>query len=194
MVYYSEKYAKKQKADRDAMIARATDLIAHPEKYDRVTARGSASYVVNIAYDKTTGEVITSRSMYLDLDKIADEEKYDGYYSIVTSELNMSDLEMREIYRGRPIYVRLNEHIDAHFATCYMALVLIRLLEVKLGHAFPTGRILASLKSYNCTHIGKNEWQFTYYDEILEACSKAFGIELNNKYLEQLAIRRLLKY
>ena len=43
MVYYSEKYAKKQKADRDAMIARAKDLIKFPKKYDRVTSKGSAS-------------------------------------------------------------------------------------------------------------------------------------------------------
>ena len=58
MVYYSEKYAKKQRADREAMIARANDLIKHPKKYDRVTAKGSAAYVKNIAFDKTTGEII----------------------------------------------------------------------------------------------------------------------------------------
>jgi hypothetical protein len=54
MVYYSEKYAKKQRADREAMIARANDLIKYPKKYDRVTAKGSAAYVKNIAFDKTT--------------------------------------------------------------------------------------------------------------------------------------------
>ena len=66
--------------------------------------------------------------MSLDMDKIKEEEKYDGYYSIVTSELEMDDMQMREVYRGltriedsfkvtktffeaRPVYVRLNEHI-----------------------------------------------------------------------------------
>ena len=49
MVYYSEKYAKKQKADRDVMVARANDLINHPKKYDRVTAKGSSAYV-NLYY------------------------------------------------------------------------------------------------------------------------------------------------
>ena len=211
MAYYSEKYAKKQKADRDAMIARAKDLIQHPKKYDRVSAKGSSSYILNIAFDKTTGEVVEGKELILDLDKIAEEEKYDGYYSIVTSELNMSDLEIRNIYRGliriedtfkvtksyletRPVYVWLNEHIDAHFATCYMALVLIRLLEIKLNNAFPVGKILESLKNYNCTHIGRNEWQFTYYDEILDACSKAFDTKLNVKYRKQQDVKRLLKY
>ena len=100
MSYYSEKYAKKQKHDRDIMVARAQDLIAHPKKYDHITAAGSGAYVQNIAFNKTTGEIIEGRELILDTEKIAEEEKYDGYYSIVTSELKMSDHEMREIYRG----------------------------------------------------------------------------------------------
>ena len=131
MVYYSEKYAKKQKADRDAMIARANDLIKYPKKYDRVTSKGSASYVKNIAFDKSTGEIIEGRSLELDIEKIREEEKYDGYYSIVTSELKMADEEMRRVYRGlakiedsfkitktffesRPVYVRTNDHIASN--------------------------------------------------------------------------------
>ena len=211
MVYYSEKYARKQKADRDAMIARAKDIIEHPKKYDRVTAKGSASYVQNISFSKDTGEIVSGKKLILDTKKIAEEEKYDGYYSIVTSELKMSDTEMRNVYRGlakiedsfkvtktyfesRPVYVRTNEHIDAHFATCFLALVLMRLLEKVLGDSFPTGRILESLKSYNCTHLDTNTWQFTYYDDILDACQERFGLSLDKKYKTQQEIQRLLKY
>lgn len=211
MAYYSEKYAKKQKADRDAMVARAKDLIKHPQKYDRINSKGSASYVKNIAFDKTTGEIVDGKNLSLDEEKIAEEEKYDGYYAIVTSELDMSDEEMRRTYRGlakiedsfkvtktcfesRPVYVHTTDHIDAHFATCFLALVLIRLLEHKLGHAFPVGRILASIKKYNCTHLDTNHWQFTYFDEILKACGETFDMELNKKYRTQQEIQRLLRY
>ena len=211
MVYYSEKYAKKQKADRDAMIARAKDLIKYPKKYDRITSKGSAAYVKNIAFDKSTGEIVEGKELELDIEKIMEEEKYDGYYSIVTSELEMSDEKMREVYRGlariedsfkvtktcfesRPVYVRTNKHIDAHFATCFLSLVLIRLLEHKLGHAFPLPRVLDSLKKYNCTHIDLNRWQFTYYDEIMDACGKAFQMQLGFKYKTQQEIQRLLRY
>lgn len=211
MCYYSEKYAKKQKADREAMIARAKDLISHPRKYDRITAKGSASYVKNIAFDKNTGEIIDGKNLLLDEEKILEEEKYDGYYAIVTSELEMSDEEIRRTYRGlariedsfkvtktcfesRPVYVRTNDHIDAHFATCFLALVLIRLLEHKLDHAFPTGKILDSIKKYNCTHLEANNWQFTYYDDILAACSKTFDMKLDLKYRTQQEIQRLLRY
>ena len=211
MVYYSEKYAKKQKADRDAMVARARDIIEHPKKYDRITAKGSASYVQNISFSKETGEIADGKVLTLDSAKIEEEEKYDGYYSIVTSELEMSDEEMRNIYRGlakiedsfkvtktyfesRPVYVRTNEHIDAHFATCFLALVLMRLLEIKLERKYPVGRIISSLKKYTCVHLDSNTWQFTYYDEVIKACQEVFDVNLDSKYRTQQEIQRLLKY
>lgn len=100
MVYYSARYVKKQKADRTAMIARAQDLIRYPKKYDRVTSKGSAAYVKNVAFDTNTGEIIEGKNLELDTDKIREEEKYDGYYAIVTSELDMNDHDMRKVYRG----------------------------------------------------------------------------------------------
>ena len=211
MVYYSEKYAKKQKADREVMIERAKDLIKHPKKYDRVTSAGSAAYILNIAFDKSTGEIVDGKNLELNLTKIREEAKYDGYYSIVTSELNMSDFEMRDVYHGlskieetfkisktefssRPIFVRTNEHIDAHFATCFTSLVLIRLLQAKLGNRYPAGKIIESLKKYCCVPLDANNYKFTYFDEILKTCGNAFDLELDNRYRTRQQIQRILKY
>ena len=211
MVYYSEKYAKKQKADRDIMVARAEDLVAHPKKYDKVTSAGSAAYIKNISFNKETGEIVDGSDLSVDREKIAEDEKYDGYYSIVTSELEMSDHEMRDVYRGlarieetfkisksefsaRPVYVKTNDHIDAHFSTCFVALVLIRLLQAKLGNEYPVGRILDSLRKYSCTKIDTNQYQFVHYDEILDKIAGVFSLELNRKYRTQEQMRRLLRY
>lgn len=211
MVYYSEKYAKKQKADREVMIERAKDLIKHPKKYDRVTSAGSAAYILNIAFDKSTGEIVDGKNLELNLTKIREEAKYDGYYSIVTSELNMSDFEMRDVYHGlskieetfkisktefssRPIFVRTHEHIDAHFATCFTSLVLIRLLQAKLGNRYPAGKIIESLKKYCCVPLDANNYKFTYFDEILKTCGNAFNLELDNRYRTRQQIQRILKY
>ena len=211
MAYYSEKYAKKQKRDREVMIARAKDLISHPKKYDKITAAGSSAYVQNIAFDKSTGEIVEGRELVLDKEKIAEEEKYDGYYSIVTSELKMSDHEIRDTYRGlarieetfkisksefesRPVFVWTNEHIEGHFATCFTALVLIRLLQTKLGSRYSIGKTIESLRKYICVQIDTTLYQFVYYDEILEEFGKIFGLELNNRYRSRDQIRRLLKY
>ena len=211
MVYYSEKYAKKKKADREVMIERAKDLIKHPKKYDRITSAGSAAYILNIAFDKSTGEIVDGKNLELNLTKIREEAKYDGYYSIVTSELNMSDFEMRDVYHGlskieetfkisktefssRPIFVRTNEHIDAHFATCFTSLVLIRLLQAKLGNRYPAGKIIGSLKKYCCVPLDANNYKFTYFDEILKTCGNAFDLELDNRYRTRQQIQRILKY
>lgn len=211
MAYYSEKYAKKQKADREVMIQRAKDLIKHPKKYDKVTSAGSAAYVLNVSFSKDTGEIIEGKALELDLEKIKEEEKYDGYYSIVTSELTMSDREMREIYRGlsriedtfkisksefdsRPVFVWTNDHIDAHFTTCFTALVLIRLLQAKLDNKYPVGRIIKSLKDYCCIPLDMNNYQFTYFDEILQSIGKEFDMSLDNKYRTRQEIQRLLRY
>ena len=211
MVYYSEKYAKKQRADRDVMIRRAEDLISHPKKYDKITSAGSAAYIQNISFDKSTGEITSGKSLTLNLEKIEEEKKYDGYYSIVTSELDMPDLEIREIYRGliriedtfkisksefssRPVFVRTNDHIDAHFATCFTALVLIRLLQAKLENKYPVGKMIDSLKKYCCVSLDTSNYQFTYYDEIIEACGNAFDMEFDNKYRTRQQIQHLLRY
>jgi transposase len=211
MAYYSEKYAKKQQYDREIMVSRAKDLIKNPKKYDRITSAGSAAYVQNITFDKKTGEIIDGKELSLNTAKIEEDAKYDGYYSIVTSELNMSNYEMRETYRGlsrieetfkisksdfdsRPVFVRTNEHIDAHFATCFTALVLIRILQTKLENKYPVGKILKALRKYSCFQIDANTYQFVYFDKILRDCEKIFGIELNNKYRNRLQIRRILKY
>lgn len=211
MVYYSAKYAKKQKHDREVMVQRAKDLIDHPQKYSKVTAAGSAAYVQNLSFSKATGEIVEGKLLKLDEKKIQEESKYDGYYAIVTSELDMSDLEMREVYRGlakiedtfkisktefdaRPVFLSTNNHIDAHFTTCFTALVLIRLLQTKLDNRFPVGRILHSLRSYNCTSLDDNRFKFVYFDEILQACEDVFGIELSGKYQTRNQIRRMLRY
>lgn len=209
MVYYSKKYAAKQREARNKIIERANDLIKHPGKYDRLAASGTSGYVINLTYDKDG--VIIDKDLRLDVDKIAEEEKYDGYYSIVTSELNMSDVEIRNIYRGlikiedtfkvtkseldtRPIHVRTNAHIEGHFTTCYAALVLIRLLESRLGNKYPTAKVLESIRKYQCAHIDKNHYQFFYYDEILENIGRSLEIDLSKKYKTANEIRRLLKY
>lgn len=211
MVYYSEKYAKKQRADREVMIQRAKDLIKSPKKYDKITSAGSAAYILNISFNKSTGEIVEGKNLELNLEKIEEEKKYDGYYSIVTSELNMSDLEIREVYRGliniedtfkisktefdsRPVFVRTNDHIDAHFTTCFTALVLIRLLQTKLKNKHPVGAIISALKNYCCVPLDTNTYQLTYYDKILESCAEVFDMELNNKYRTRQQIQRLLRY
>ena len=134
-----------------------------------------------------------------------------GYYSIVTSELNMSDIEIRKIYKGlsrieetfritkseldtRPIHVTTNEHIESHFTTCFAAITLLRLLEISLGNKYPAPQIIESLRQFNCVNISSNIYRMTYTNEILKQCGALHDIDTGKKHRTKEEIRRILKY
>ena len=208
MVYYSEKYARKQKKDRELVIAKANDLIKNPGRYTRATSVGAAGYINNYDYDKKTGEII-AKELSLNTEKIQEEEKLDGYYSIVTIELNMSDKEIRDAYKGlwkieesfkitkstleaRPVYVWTKEHIEAHFLTCFVSLVILRLLEHKTERKYSSKKIINSLKQYNCSNLKYDIYYFNYRDEIIKTIEKIFNVNLNNKYNKLSEIKKIL--
>ena len=208
MVYYSEKYARKQKKERDLVIAKAKDLIENPGRYTRATSIGAAGYINNYDYDKKTGEII-AKDLSLNLDKINEEEKFDGYYSIVTSELNMSDKEIRDTYKGlwrieesfkitkstletRPVYVWTKEHIEAHFLTCFVSLVILRLLEQKIDKKYSSEKIIDSLKKYNIRKQIANYYQVIDYNIVIDDLSNLFNIDLTNSLLTKKNIQNLL--
>lgn len=211
MVYYSPKYAKKQKKDRERIVAKAKDMIANPERYTRATSVGAAGYVNNIKFVKETGEIPDGLALSLNLEKIIEEEKYDGYYSIVTSEKHLSDQEIRNIYKGlweieesfkiiksefkaRPIYVRKDAHIEAHFLICFVSLIIIRLLERKLSQKYTIKQIRNSLISYSCSYIEQNYYLFDYRDDVIKEIESVFGLDFSKKIMSLSEIKKILKY
>lgn len=211
MVYYSQNYADKQRRDRNQMIERAKDIIAHPNKYDKITAKGAKSYINNIKFVKSTGEVAEGLDLSLKLDKIKEEELYDGYYSIVTSELNMTDDELRKKYRGlskiedtfkitkselesRPVYVWTKEHIESHFLTCFVSLVILRLLEKKTNNKYSISKMIESMKKFKAMIRTENIYKLFGYDSILNELCSTFDIFDFKKNMKREKIRKLLKY
>lgn len=211
MVYYSEKYARKQKKEREKAIAKAKDLIANPGQYSRSTSIGAAGYVKNIRFLKETGEIPDGHELLLNEDRIRQEEQYDGYYSIVTSEKHLSDAEIRSIYKGlweieesfrilkgefkaRPVYLKKDEHVDAHFLICFVALVIMRVLEQMLDKKFTVKQIRNSLINYSCSYLEQNYYLFDYRDDVIKAVESVFGFDLSRKTMSQAEIKKILQY
>lgn len=201
VIVYSDKYAEKARHDREQAVQKAKDLIKNPSRYDRAASYGAAKYIKNLVFDKDTGEVMEDAKNLLvfDEEKLKDEAVYDGYYAIVTSEIDMGDNEILDIYHGlweieetfkitkstletRPVYVSLKDHIEAHFLTCFIALVLVRLLEFKLDGKFTTEEIISSLKKYNCSLTEQNLYMFTHYSDVICDIGKMLGMDLGLKY------------
>ncbi|MBQ8891343.1 MAG: IS1634 family transposase [Bacilli bacterium] len=200
MVYYSQKYADKQKRDREMIIKKANDLISHPELYTRATSYGVAGYVNNLKFVKGTGEVADASNISLNIERIKEEEKYDGYYSIVTSEENLTDIEIRNIYRGlskieetfkvtksgleaRPVWVSRADHIESHFLTCFIALVIIRLLEIKLNNKYSFKKIIETIRNYTSNHVEHNVYLQGFRNDVIKDIENVFSIDLSKKFL-----------
>ena len=210
VIFWSADYAKRAKMERQPAIEKAKDLIGNVQKYNQKNCVGASKYVKHLVFDKNTGEIIEAKSqLSLDLDKIAEEEKYDGYYAIVTSEMDKTDDEIIDIYRGlwrieetfkvtkseleaRPVYVSRQEHIEAHFLTCYIALVISRVLQHKLDKKYSVGKILESLQQCCCFNIQENIYQFTYYDAILKDIGSVTNIDFSVKNRNLQNIKNIL--
>lgn len=210
IVFYSEKYDKRAKAERAAAIEKAQDLITNPGKYTRATSYGAAGYIKNIDFDKETGEVINpGKALELDWDKLKEEEALDGYYVIVTSEYKESSDRIIDMYRGlwkieesfritksdleaRPVYVSREDHIQSHFLICFVALVIARILEMKTEHKYSITKMLESLAKAECTHIQQNYYLFDYYDEILETIGNKLDIDFSKQILSLGEIKKIL--
>ena len=211
MIYYSKKYADRQKNLREQAIEKAKDLIKNPGKYTQATSYGCTKYINNIRFNQETGEIPDGLDLSLKLDKIKEEEKFDGYYSIVTSEKHLSDKEIRDIYKGlwkieesfkitkseletRPVFVWTDESIEAHFLSCFVSLLIIRLLEQKLKRKYSNEYVINSLVKYTSTNLEHDIYLQSFRNDVIKDLEKIFNIDLSHKYLTLSQIKKILNF
>ena len=206
VIVYSEKYAKRARLKRQELIEKAFDLINRPSRYNKATSHGAAAYVKDLKFNDETGEIIESKSkLSINEDFINEQSLFDGYYVIVTSELDKSNEEIRKIYHGlwqiedtfkvtkstlesRPVYVHKEDHIKAHFLTCFISLVIARLLEKKLNHQYSINKILDSLRTVNALHLKENIFAFGFHDEITKNLNDIFDLGYGKKAMTKMQI------
>jgi len=209
VVFWSKKYADKAAAQRSELVKKAMDLVEDPAKYDRATSYGPAKYVKDMAFDKDTGQIFRGSKPIFDFAKLSEDEKYDGYYSLVTSELSMSDSDIINTYRGlweieetfkvtkgtleaRPVYVSRKDRIGAHFLTCFIALVIIRIIGKKTGRKYSAEKIVSCLNSISCSNEQDNIYLFDYRSVVSDAIGAALGIDFTKKRLRRNEIKNIL--
>ena len=211
IVTYSPQYAAYQKSIRDSQIERAKRLIKKPSSFDKVSSTDCRRFVKNIAFNKE-GEII-GKNLYLDESLILEEEQYDGFYALVTN-LDDNDEEivainhnrwkieesfriMKTEFKSRPVYVQKEGHIKAHFLTCYLALLIYRILEQRLnvdGYHFTTREIIDSLREMKLMNLNdlcySAAFTRTHFTDRLE---EAFGLSLSLQALSNPYVKSLIK-
>lgn len=149
IIYWSKKHYEKELHQNQKFIEYLESCKENPNKL-KDKQRKSQEYIKVIQTDKKTGEVLKTRAVVVLLeDKIQKYKEMMGYYSIVTSEINVADKEVINKYHGlsriedsfriiksdlegRPIYVWSKEHINAHFLICFISLTMIRIIQHKI--------------------------------------------------------------
>jgi len=210
VVFWARKYADKARAERSELVKKAMELVRDPGKYERATSYGAARYVKNVEFDMETGEILNKRKRpNFDLEKLKKDEKYDGYYAIVTSELDMPDGDIIDTYRGlweieetfkvtkgtieaRPVYVSRQDRIGAHFLTCFIALVVIRLIQKKTDRRYSPEKIIECLNRLSCSNEQDNLYLFDYRSSVSDAIGDALGIDFSRKRLRRAEIKNIL--
>ena len=210
IITYSPKYAVYQKAVRDAQVERANAMIKNGSlKKNRKNPNDPARFVGKDAC--TSDGEIAEIHYYLDEQKVADEEMYDGLYAVCTDLIDdeVKDIlkvsegrwQIEECFRimktdfsARPVYVRREDRIQAHFLICFLALLIYRLLEKQLDDKYTCEEILDKLKSIKFADIKGQGYMPTYIrDKLTDALHKTCGFKTDYEFITKADMRGIEK-
>ncbi len=209
VVFFSPDYAKRARYEREKAIEKAENFIQN-NKNGKIPAKCALKYIISTSCDRETGEVYECIDCnFIDEERIKEEEKFDGYYAIVTSELDMPDGKILDIYRGlwrieesfkitkselkaRPVYVSTKEHIEAHFLICFVSLLLLRLLEINTDRRYSTKTLICEMSNITGTYMDKNYYMFDYFNEIVEELGKVVSIDFSKRFMTLGEIKKII--
>lgn len=177
IVTYSLKYKEYQQTVRNRQIERAKKLIEKPSSADKRSQNDAKRFIKKTPF--TNDGEIASRAMYeLDEAAIAEESRYDGFYAVCTNldddpadiaKINHDRWEIEESFRimksefeARPVYLQRDDRIEAHFLTCFIALMIYRILEKKLGDKYTCEEIIRTLREMDMRKVGEHGYIPSY--------------------------------
>lgn len=150
LVYWSKSFYEREKKEKEKFIETLKKYSENPNSIPSRKAKGLEKYIKTEQVDKKTGEVLKTKEIRsVNLEKIEKENELMGYYLLSTSKLDMDSIDMINTYKGltkiencfritkseleaRPVYVRTKEHINAHFLICFIALLMMRIIQYKI--------------------------------------------------------------
>ena len=168
IVSYSPKYAAYQKAVRNSQVERAQKLINNPSSVSRNRQNDPKRFTKSTSVTRD-GEVADKRVLALNQSAIDSESAFDGFYAVCTTleddiseiiKVNKRRWEIEESFRilksdfkARPVYLKRDDRIKAHFTTCFLALLIYRILEHKLNGKFTSSQIINTLRNMNLRNL-----------------------------------------
>ncbi len=205
VVYWSKKHYENSIKENQNFRDYLERVTLNPDKL-RDNKGAKEKYLNKTYIDKKTNEEVKVKVNYsLNDEKLEKQLSLLGYYLITTSEIEMDDLKVIDTYRnlgkiedmfktikstldGRPIYVKTNDHIKAHFLICYISLVILRIIQDKtkqyikptkdysFTHGMSMERIVTALNDFNSALISKGIFKVTKLENDIKTIAKSFKI------------------
>ena len=206
IVTFSRKMMEYQRTIRERQLERAKKLLRlkNPEKIKK-GPNDIRRFLKNTSSD--------TANYVLDMDKIHEEEKYDGFYAVATNlddsakdilavAQNRYKIEdcfriMKTNFDARPVFLRKPERIRAHFLICYTALLIYRLMECKLDDNLThvtTSNLIKTLRNMNVVNMDDMYYKSIYSgSQALDALERCFELQLNRKYYRPSDLNKIVK-
>lgn len=210
IVTFSLKYKNYQATIRNRQVEKARNTIdKNPIKLKKCNANDYKRFVVK-SHCTNDGETAENEVLSIDTSLITKESTYDGFYAVCTNlsddasaiiKVNQKRWEIEECFRimktefkARPVYLQRDDRIEAHFTTCFISLMIYRLLEKKLEEKFTCSEIITGLKDMNFLETKGQGYIPTYTrTELTDALHDAFGFRTDYQIVTTQTMKNIFK-
>ncbi|WP_415745123.1 IS1634 family transposase [Streptococcus pseudopneumoniae] len=200
LITWSKKYADRERIRREGALEYASQL-TNAELFRQTSKKGGKKYLDLHYLDEKTGELKPfSPLVTIDHEQVDFDAQFDGVNVLVTSEVGMTDEEMLEAYKelakiedcfritkteleSRPVYVWTENHIQAHFLTCFIALIHLRLLQHQINWKMSPRRIANALNSAKATRLQDNCYRLQESPD-MQLLNRLLGMEWNKGFVK----------
>ena len=209
IITFSPKYQEYQKKIRKKQIDRACKIIESNPRKIKSNNENDPKRFINITNTTTTGEVAEESHYELDINKINEESKYDGFYAVCTNleddaseiikinkrrwEIEESFRIMKSEFKSRPVYLSREDRIKAHFTTCFLALLIFRYLEKKLDEQYTSSQIIETLRNYNLKNENNLGFSPLYErTQLIDLLHEKFGFDTAYQINKNNKIKKII--
>ncbi len=208
IVSYSPKYAAYQKNIRNGQVIRAENMIEKPSSVTRKKINDPKRFISS-TYITGDGEIADSKKLTLNITAINEEAMFDGFYAVCTTleddieeiiKVNKRRWEIEESFRilktefkSRPVYLKNDDRIKAHFTTCFLSLLIYRILENMLDYKFSSVEIIKTLKDMNL--LKENSMYIPAYQrtDLTDYLHEKFKFRTDYEIIKSTKIKNLFK-
>ena len=210
IVTFSLKYKDYQREVRNSQIQRAQKLIdKNPKKIGKLNKNDYKRFIKKTSVTKE-GEKADKEIYTIHAENILKDEAYDGFYAVCTNldssaseiiEVNKNRWQIEECFRimksefkARPVYLSRDDRIKAHFTTCFMSLIIYKLLEKKLEKKYTCSEIIDNLKDMNFYKVDGEGFVPTYTrNDFTDDLHETFGFRTDYQILNKKHLKNIFK-